>query len=47
MFQVCYSIHPELTLNYPIAIIAHDMQHALDVALAANVRDDSGMISLY
>lgn len=40
-------IRPELTRNEAIAIVAHEMQHALEVALAVDVRDDSGMIQLY
>ena len=40
-------IRPELTRNEAIALIGHEMQHALEVARATDVRDASGLIQLY
>ena len=40
-------IRAELPRNDAIALIAHEMRHALEVAEAVDVRDDGGMIKLY
>jgi hypothetical protein len=40
-------IRQGLTRHEAIAIIGHEMQHALEVALATEVRDATGLIELY
>jgi hypothetical protein len=40
-------IRAELVSNEAIALIAHEMQHALEVAACLEVRDAGGMIKLY
>jgi hypothetical protein len=40
-------IRPDLPRNEAIALIGHELQHALEVAGDAGVRDSGGMIALY
>ena len=40
-------IRQGLTRHEAIAVIGHEMQHALEVALATEVRDATGLIQLY
>jgi hypothetical protein len=40
-------IRPDLSRNEAIALIGHELQHALEVADNASVRDTNGMIALY
>jgi hypothetical protein len=40
-------IRPDLTQHEAIALLGHELKHAVEVAQDASVRDDAGMIRLY